>query len=54
MYSLYQNKMEIINEKSITLKIILAGPHNSGKTMLLWKWNKGTGEFSGNPTIGYF
>ncbi|EAX94583.1 small GTP-binding protein, putative [Trichomonas vaginalis G3] len=44
----------IMNQQSssITLKVILAGPHNSGKTMFLWRWSSKNGEFTEGPTIG--
>lgn len=44
----------IVNQQqaSATLKVILAGPHNAGKTMFLWRWSSKSGEFNAGPTIG--
>ena len=40
------------NSSSNTYKVILAGPHNAGKTMFLWQWQERPGKFESNPTIG--
>ena len=40
------------NSTNNTYKVILAGPHNAGKTMFLWRWQAKNFEFDGKPTIG--
>ena len=43
------------SQLSQNIKIVLAGSHNVGKTMILWKWNDDDGvPFEEKPTIGYF
>jgi len=35
-----------------TFKVILAGPHNAGKTLFIWRWKGSSETFSEKPTVG--